>query len=352
MVSGGGHSPVGAIVECPSWVDTVMMALRRIALVLALCASVPVAACGFSEEGALDGSGEGGLTGSGSSPGAGVGAGGAATGSGSSAGAGAAPMGVPVCNPPACALPSPTAGWELALFSTSRADACPAGFDSTDPIESPLAGADACACAACVTTGTTCSTGSIPTKGDNGGGACGSNTSTLDANGGACQNLGGNFSTDALVLAPPAVKGTCTAAASPVPGKVMTQPRRLCTQQASTCAAAACGVPASMKACIAATGDVPCPSGTKHLVGSDVSLACAPCGCSISSATCGGGMDFYSNQNCTGSTLTLTAGACKATNASGFQSAKWKGLVASEVCATTPVAPTTSLQNMRTVCCP
>ena len=332
------------------------MALGRFALVLALCAGVAVAACGFSEEGALDGSGEGGLTGSGSSPGtaagAGVGGDGGATGNGSSAGAGSTPVGVPVCNPPACALPSPTTGWELVLFGTSRADACPAGFDSADAIESPVAGADACACAACVTTGTTCSTGSIPTKGDNGGGGCGSSTSTLNANGGACQNLNGSFSTDALVLAPPAVKGTCTAAASGVPGKVTTQQLRLCTQQASTCAGAACGAPASMKACIAAAGDVACPSGTKHLVGSDVSLACAPCGCSILSATCGGGMDFYSNQNCTGSTLTLTAGICKATNASGFQSAKWKGVVASEVCATTSVAPTTTLQNMQTVCCP
>lgn len=33
-------------------------------------------------------------------------------------------------------------------------------------------------------------------------------------------------------------------------------------------------------------------------------------------------------------------------------SAKWKGVVASETCTTTPVAPTTTLTSMRTVFCP
>lgn len=323
------------------------MSLGRIALVLTVSAAV-LLACGFSDEGALDVAAEGGPASSGQ-PDA-DGADGAST-TDAPSGADGGSVGVPVCAPATCALPAPPAGWELVLLGTSRADACPSGFDSADAIENPVAGASACVCAACVKTGTTCSTGSIPTKTDNGGGACGSNSSTLDALGGACQNVGGGFGQDDVVFAPAAVKGTCTSAASPVPANVVSQQLRVCTRQASGCVGAACGAPASMKACIAATGDVACPSGTKHVVAAGVSLACPSCGCSIASATCGGAMDFYPQQDCAGAPVTLAAGVCRATGGS-FQSYKWKGVVAAEVCATAPVAPTTTLVTPQTICCP
>lgn len=325
------------------------MALRRFALVLALCATVPVAACGFSEQGALEGSGEGGLTGPASGPGAGGSAGGS-TGDGSSDGA--APMGVPVCDAPACALPASTAGWELVLLGKSRADACPAGFDSADAIESPVAGADACVCDPCVTTGTNCSTGPIPTAYDNGNGACGTTGAQHQTNSGLCRAQTGSFGQDARVDAPTAVLGTCTSASTALPAKAVSQERRVCTRQASTCSGGACGAPPSMKACLAAPGDVACPSGTKHLVGSGVTLACPSCGCAIKSATCGGKLAFYPSSNCGGSPVTLNVGVCTATGGASFVSTKWTGTVASEVCATTPVAPTTTLQNVQTVCCP
>lgn len=331
------------------------MALRRSVVVVALCAAVLGTACGFSETGAIDVSADGGVGGpEGPGRGSASGADGSVPGAeGSSPGTdGSAPMGVPVCNPPSCALPAPTAGWEVVLYGTSRADACPAGFDSADLLESPAAGPNACTCAACVKTGTTCSTGSITTKADSGGGACGSGGSTLDANGGNCQNLNTQFGTDALVLAPNAVRGTCTSAATGVPANVTSQPRRVCTRQASTCAGSACGAPPTMTACLAAPGDVACPSGTKHVLGSGVTLACPSCGCTITSATCGGTMDFFGQSNCSGTATTLTAGVCKFTNGAGVQSAKWKGVVASEVCSTTPGAPTLTLATAQTVCCP
>ncbi len=354
MVRGGGHSPARTIVERVRRVDTVRMGLRRSALVVALCASVAAGACGFSEEGTLEATTDSGAGSSGNPSGSDAASG--TEGSMPASGAGDAmtsgSMGVPVCSPPSCNLPTAPAGWQLVLYGTSRGDACPIGFDTTDPIESPVASANACACAACVKTGTTCSTGSIATKTDNGGGACGTSSSTLDGNNGGCQNTGGNFGQDDLVLAPTAVKGTCTSAGTPVPANVTSQPLRLCTPQASTCSSGACGVPASMKACIATTGDVACPSGTKHVVGSGVSLVCPSCGCTISSATCGGGMDFYPQSNCNGTSVTLTSGVCKQTGGT-FQSFKWKGIVAAEVCTTTPVAPTTTtLTAVQTVCCP
>ena len=44
MASAGGHTRPGPIVECPLRVDTVTMALRRLALVVSLSASVTAAA--------------------------------------------------------------------------------------------------------------------------------------------------------------------------------------------------------------------------------------------------------------------------------------------------------------------
>ena len=323
------------------------MSSCRIALVLTVSATV-LLACGFSNQGALDVAAEGGAASSGQHDREGSADGASTTDAASGADGGS--VGVPVCEPATCALPAPPAGWELVLLGASRADACPSGFDSADAIENPVAGANACACAACVKTGTTCSTGSILSKTDIGGGACGSNSSAVDAAGGACQNSGGSFGVDDAVFAPAAVKGTCTSAASPVPANVISRQLRVCTRLASGCVGAACGAPPSMKACIAASGDVACPAGTKHVVAAGVTLACPSCGCSIASATCGGMMDFHPQQDCNGTPVTLTSGVCKPTGG-GFQSYKWKGVVAAEVCATAPVAPATTLMTPQTICC-
>jgi hypothetical protein len=304
------------------------MSLRRSALVLASFGASLVVACGFTNAGALDVGAEGGVS---STPnadaGSTMGADGAST-ADSARDDGATSMGIPVCNPATCALPTPPAGWELVLLGSSPADACPTGFDSSDAIESPTAGANACSCAACVTTGTNCLSGTVGTTYDDSGGACGTEGGSISASG-TCQSASGSLGQHAAAIPPPAVKGTCTSASAPAPASVASQPRRVCTLGATACNDSACGAPPSMKACIGAPGDVACPSGTKHLVGSDVAL---------------GG-------SCSGTVYPLTS-TCKLTNGVSVQTAKWKGLVASEVCATTPVAPTTTLMTPQTICCP
>jgi hypothetical protein len=322
------------------------MRFRHVAFVLCV-ASATVVACGFSGQGTLDSPGEDGGIQTASPDGS-------TTNDGSNTADRSVPTPTPTCNPPACALPTPPAGWELVLLASSRADACPAGFDALDSIESPVAGASACACAACVTTGTNCSTGALSTGFDTGGGGCGSNGIQLQTNGGLCQKQNGTFGQNGRVDAPTAVLGTCTSASSAVPANVVTQAGRVCTRQASSCSDRACGAPASMKACVASPGDVACPAGalTKHLVGSGFTLACPSCGCSITSATCGGKMDFYGQSDCGGSATTLTAGVCMPTPSANFQSTKWKPLIVSEQCATVPAAPKTTLTAMQTICCP
>lgn len=267
---------------------------------------------------------------------------------------GAIPEPSPSCAPPTCALLAPPAGWQLVLLESSRADACPAGFDSADLIESPVADVTACACSACVTSGTKCATGTSTTSFDNGGGSCATPGLAFDASGGNCLNATGTLGKDARIGAPAAIVGTCTAAASGVRANVMVQAGRVCSRQASSCSNTACGAPASMKACIAAPGDVPCPSGatTKHLLGADFTLACPSCSCSITSATCAGTAAFYPQSNCTGTAVVLTANVCTATASNAFMSTKWVPTVASEKCATAAAAPTATLTATQTVCCP
>jgi hypothetical protein len=325
---------------------------------LSALACLTAAACGYTGEGTLaDGLDPDGAL---------ITNGGEAGSSGNAGGDGAAPgdgaplpatdgSPPPTCATPTCTLPTAPAGWQLVLLESSRADVCPAGFDSVDSIESPVAAANACTCAACVTTGTNCSTGPIPTAYDNGGGACGTTGASCQTNAGNCNEQNGNFGQDARIDPPTAVRGTCTSASVSNRANVATDARRVCTRQASTCSDRACGAPASMKACIAAPGDVACPAGgptTKHVLGSDFTLACAGCGCSISTATCGGELDFYPQGMCNGNPVKLTVGVCTGTGGAGFQSTKWKPVIASEVCATVPGAATTPLTGPQTICCP
>jgi hypothetical protein len=328
------------------------MSLRRSAIVLSFFGASLVVACGFTNAGALDDLPEAGASGAAADSGAAMGAEASAATDGSVTQDDA--MTVPVCAPPSCALPAPAAGWELVLLGPSLADACPAGFDEAAAIESPVAGANACACAACVTTGTNCATGGIPTSFDNGSGACGTSGAQHQTNGGLCRAQSGQFGQNARVDAPTAVLGTCTSVASPVPANVVSKPRRVCTRTTSTCAVAACGAPASLKACVAAPGDVACPADapTKHLVGAGFSLACPSCGCAITAATCGGKLGFYPSADCGGTPVVLNVGVCTATGSASFVSTKWTPAVPSEVCATTPAAPTTTLTTPQTICCP
>jgi hypothetical protein len=257
----------------------------------------------------------------------------------------------PGCNP-SCALPQ-AAGFTLALFG-DRTAACPDDYDPTDAVEGPTAGAGACTCGTCVMTGTTCNTGTIPSRYASNN-QCGNTGASLQANGGNCFNFSGTFGTYASVLPPAAVPGTCSAPGVAVRANVTASSRRICALKAGACGAGACALPAAQRACLVAPGDVACPAGapTKHLVAGDFTLACAACSCSTA-ATCGGSMTFYSNAGCTGSTITMNASTCTQVNGASIASTRWTGTVATQQCANlTPGAATVGLSGATsTVCCP
>lgn len=257
----------------------------------------------------------------------------------------------PGCDPDACALPS-GAGFTLALFGDA-AQACPAEFASSDVLENPIAGTGACTCGDC-TAQINCSTGSISTNYDNGNGSCGQNGAALQANNGVCRNVNGTFGENASVEPPTPVVGTCSAPGVASRAAVTTTARRICSPASTACTALACTPPTGMAACLVHDGDVACPASApnKHLVGTDFTLSCASCGCTLA-VECGGKMEFFSQQGCNGSTRTLNVNVCTSTNQASFSSTKWTGTVAQQTCTKgTPPAPAFALTDSRTVCCP
>lgn len=254
----------------------------------------------------------------------------------------------------ACAVPSAPAPFALVLLGNDAA-ACPTGFDASDVVDEPTPNAGSCACGACAFSGTTCTTGALVSKYSSDT-ACGGTGSNIDANGGACFAFNGQFiSTYAAMLPPAAVVGTCSAPGVGVRAKVTTTKRRLCAPRSDACLDAVCAAGSSLATCFAAPGDVACPASlpTRHVVGSDFTLACDACTCTTQ-ATCSGNVTFYSNAGCTGSTRVLQSSTCTQVNQASFQSTKWAGTVASQTCTNvTPAAKANAtLADVKTICCP
>lgn len=253
------------------------------------------------------------------------------------------------CAPPAVAAPFATV-----LFG-ARTAACPAGFDGADVVEDPVPGAGSCACGACTFSGTTCSTGALVSKYSSDT-TCTGTGDDLQGNGGSCTTISGTWiSTYAAILPPAAVVGTCSAPGVAVPANVTSKAGRICTPRSDACLDALCAPPATLAACVAADGDVACPSDrpARHLVGADLILACAACTCTTQ-ATCSGTASFYTSSNRSGTARTLQAAVCTQVNQTSFNSAKWTGTIASQTCTNvTPAASATAtLGGVRTVCCP
>jgi hypothetical protein len=110
-----------------------------------------------------------------------------------------------------------------------------------------------------------------------------------------------------------------------------------------------------MKACVAATGDVPCPGGlpVKHLVGGSVSLTCAACTCTTN-ATCMGSQSFYPSDGCNGTPIVINTNTCTLVNQANIRSIRWTGMIATQTCSNLvpPAQATVALDGPRTICCP
>lgn len=252
----------------------------------------------------------------------------------------------------ACAFPSPPAGFSLVLLVDAGAT-CPPGFDATDVVSNPVVQPGACVCDPCTFAGADCNQGTLTASYDNtpGASSCNIPAPSYSTQGGACENVGGGSSSHGRVNAPAnPTTGTCSSEVRAVKASVQRTARKLCAPQSGACIDAACG----SKACFVADGDVACPGGTqKTSIGTDVDVACAACGCNVTSVTCGGTWTFYQQVGCAGAVVfALTSGACVATSGQGYASRRWAGSVLARQCALSAPAGSPIFVQPRTVCCP
>jgi hypothetical protein len=99
---------------------------------------------------------------------------------------------VPCETPTGACVGALPADWELILFASDRATACPINFTGTDLISGPMAGAGACDCSCTVNSGATCTQGMMATKyGDDN--TCPTVGLTLNVPDGMCQPINSNI---------------------------------------------------------------------------------------------------------------------------------------------------------------
>lgn len=239
------------------------------------------------------------------------------------------------------AAPPPNTGQAIGFGD----DTCPPGFTSTDVIENPSAQAGSCECGPCTATGAKCDATTFKTSGANNSQCSPGDGATLKTNG--CFNLNAQwgYNYTSIVVAPPSSNGTCKADGQVVPAKIAKTTHRLCTGTGQ--------LPPSFKSCSVTDGDVPCSGDkpTKHLVGTDVDATCAACTCTPT-ASCGGTMTTYDNDNCGGGTKTIGT-TCTAVNQGFYSSYRMIPTVTQGCSDVTAAGPATvALKAPRTVCCP
>lgn len=255
-------------------------------------------------------------------------------------------------------------GWAVTAFAPNRATACPVNFTTNEVVANPLASAGACTCSCSVTTQPSCALGAVKLtySGDN---KCGTAGSTYNlATAGACTDF--NAGTFTLISHHQYTKlgltqGTCSGASIPDASKVGATGMRTCDPPPA-CAEDVCGgaVPAGMRACIVASGDVACPAGPFSAKAAVIGvgppkLSCGTCSaCGISQSACGNGtVKFWGDGSCTVSKGSITADdTCNATGgASGVNHFTYENPVQNVKCVPGTSSPAVDLGAVRTVCC-
>lgn len=255
-----------------------------------------------------------------------------------------------------------TQGWTLTLFSPNRATACPGNSTSADVVAAPTPQAGACTCSCNIATQPSCALGTVTAKYSTDGN-CGNAWKTFTiTTAGQCMdyamgdfNLASHNSYTKLALTP----GTCTTAAVPDTGKVGSTPMRTCAPPAA-CAEDVCNgtVPAGMRACITAPGDVKCPAGPfsdkATVIGASTTLACDACSaCGVTQSACGTAtVKYWGDANCTAARGTITAdGNCNTTGGVNVSHFTYENPVQNVQCVAGTSTAKPDLDTKRTVCC-
>jgi hypothetical protein len=256
----------------------------------------------------------------------------------------------------------PPSGWTRVAYTGDRKTECPGGSAKADLIEHPTAGAGACTCGTKCTImqHQNCTTGALTTYYDNNAatGQCDTKGVPLDNTpASTCDDQGQKFALArhfSAVPPEPTGQAQCAMTATPSPGALTSTQVRTCAPGSPT----SCEL-ISIGDCISAPGAVACPSGTpwqtEHLVGTNVTLACASVACACTVTTkCTGVVEISDQNDCLGGktkTFPVDGKCYSAPNETGYQYSRYIGSILSEACAGTPPSPQLTLVNAKTVCC-
>jgi hypothetical protein len=251
-------------------------------------------------------------------------------------------------------------GWTPVAVPGDATDACPNGYSSSDRISQVTAGFGACDCSCTVTKDPACDVGLVA-RHVSSDSTCSLATSSLSVNGSGCTPLVNptivisHAKNDPL----PPSGGTCVGNAVQDKSKVTKTTLRTCENAACAENVCAGSVPKGFAACIVKDGVEPtCPTGfatTRTVVGSDFTLACSACTCSLGASTCTGAtLAYYADTAC--STLVTTGpadGACNLNQSVGSTVSAFKyAATLNRVCSATGTkTPAPTLVNTKTVCC-
>jgi hypothetical protein len=261
---------------------------------------------------------------------------------------------LPKCEAGACGAP---AGFAPVLFALDRNTGCPTGTISHDQASDPVADASACPCDCTVVDPPTCVPHVLVHKVDAlEAGVCGATSSLQIEVDGGCNApsvnalLAGHWSVAPFA---PVDAGACTSNPQPATSALASTPSRMCVDPScGTCAA-----PPGFRVCYAAPGAVACPKGTTaHAAGSSVSLACSQCTACGLTVTCGGAIQFFSDNACQtplGNTVPVN-GSCTSTGgaAQTLGAIVYEGGLATETCKPGNATPAPQLAGPLTICCP
>ena len=258
--------------------------------------------------------------------------------------------------PPSCACtPQPPAGWTLVALSTSGASCGGAWTAQPTTLQGGMnAPAPNCGCACGTPAGVSCAiefeNGCPVTVANLASSTCVATGSQVNFPGGGTYSVsGGSCAPEPTSSVPPLTWAntltSCNAALPVVQGSCSTG--NLCAPP----------VPSGFQLCATQSGDVACPFGMKHTeyTGDDDTRGCTTCSCGAASAvTCGGSIEEFTVNNCTGSYTNVSlpiagGGTCQGSGASleYIQSTSGGSCAASGGMATGSAAPTGPV----TFCC-
>jgi hypothetical protein len=205
---------------------------------------------------------------------------------------------------------------------------------------------------------------------DTSGGGCGTALPPIVADGGGCVDvasitLGGSGSTK--IARPTPTGGACALDGGSGGTITFASEDRLCATDGTgvvicsdgrACAPAAA---APFALCVGKNGEQECPPGSfsaKHVVAASASASCATqCACSVT-ATCGGGVVFFNDPNCNGTSLNMIVdGTCRGIQGGGggaqdYHSSKFIVSTSALGCTVDGGgSPTVTLTSAVTICC-